>query len=264
MAVSSAECRTMIAAARENGVKLMIAYRLHFEAANLKAAEIAQSGKLGMLRAFNSVFSMQVREGNIRTQRELGGGPVPDIGIYCINAARSLFRSEPTEVLAMAARSTDPRFAEIDEAVAAILRYPGDRIATFVCSFGAADVSHYQIVGSKGNLRVDPAYEYEGSLAHHLSIGDKTRTRRFKPRDQFAPELLYFSDCILGNQEPEPGGIEGLKDVRIIEAIHESIHAGRSVPLGEWPADPPPQPSQELHRKPPKKRELVAVEAAHQ
>jgi predicted dehydrogenase len=91
MAVTERECRAMIRAAQRHRIKLMIAYRLHFEEANMKAVEIVRSGKLGQPRIFNSVFSMQVRPRNIRTDKEMGGGTLYDIGIYCINAARYLF-----------------------------------------------------------------------------------------------------------------------------------------------------------------------------
>ena len=84
MAVTEDECEAMIHATEVNQVKLMIAYRLHFDAANLKALEVVRSGQLGELRYFNSTFSMQVAEGNIRLKDELGGGPLFDIGIYCI------------------------------------------------------------------------------------------------------------------------------------------------------------------------------------
>ena len=100
MAVTATECEAMIEAARSNGVALMIAYRLHFEKANLEAVSLTRSGKLGDLRIFQSLFTMQVRdEDNIRLKRAAGGGPLYDIGIYCINAARSLFRAEPLEVI---------------------------------------------------------------------------------------------------------------------------------------------------------------------
>src|SRR5438045_530528 len=80
----------------EHGVKLMIAYRLHFEPANLAAVELIASGKIGETRAMTSQFAMQVAEDNIRSNpRDMGGGPLYDLGIYCINAARMLFRSEP-------------------------------------------------------------------------------------------------------------------------------------------------------------------------
>jgi predicted dehydrogenase len=218
MAVTESDCEAMIAAAKEKRTRLMIAYRLHFEEANMKAVEIARSGKLGNLRAFNSLFTMQVKEGDIRLQKDLGGGTLYDIGIYCINAARYIFQAEPLEVFAWSTNNGEKRFEEVDEMTSAILRFPDERLASFTSSFGASDVSAYQIVGSEGDLRVDPAYEFAGDLKHQLTIKGKTRERTFSKRDQFAPELLYFSDCVINGEEPEPSGREGLADVRIIRA----------------------------------------------
>src|SRR5213595_1756712 len=103
MAVTEAECELMGRVAREHQVRLMVAYRLHFERANLEAIEIARSGRIGEPRLFTSTFTMTVVPGNIRVRREMGGGVLYDIGIYCINAARSLFRDEPIEVWAASA-----------------------------------------------------------------------------------------------------------------------------------------------------------------
>ena len=213
----------MIDAARDKRVKLMIAYRLHFDKANLYAIETVRSGKLGEPRVFNSTFTMQVREGNIRVKREMGGGPLWDIGVYCINASRYLFRCEPEEVIGAELRGRDPRFRDVPESVGAILRFPEGALATFAISFGAADVSAYELVGTKGSLRADPAYEYAGELKVTTTIGGKPRPRTFEKSDQFAPELVYFSDCILHDKEPEPSGNEGLADVRIIRALQESL-----------------------------------------
>jgi predicted dehydrogenase len=91
MAVRVGECKRMIRACDVAGVKLMIAYRLHFEPLNLAAVVAARRGQLGALKYFTSAFSMRVREGNIRTEPALGGGTLYDIGVYCINAARNLF-----------------------------------------------------------------------------------------------------------------------------------------------------------------------------
>src|SRR6185369_5216084 len=100
MALSVQDCDTMIEAARANGVRLMVAYRLHFDPVNLWAVEIARSNQLGELHAFTSSFATPVRPGNIRVKRDTGGGTLWDIGIYCVNAARYLFREEPVEVFA--------------------------------------------------------------------------------------------------------------------------------------------------------------------
>ena len=151
MAVTERECRAMIQAAERAGIKLMIAYRLHFEEANMTAVRIVRSGKLGNPRFFTSSFSMQVRPDNIRTDKDKGGGTLYDIGIYCINAARYLFGAEPTEVFAFSsANKKDPRFKEIDEMTSALLRFPDGRLAAFSSSFGAADVASYRMVGTRG------------------------------------------------------------------------------------------------------------------
>src|SRR5262245_31770047 len=152
MAVNAAECSKMIHACDTAGVKLMIAYRLHFEEANLKASEMAHSGELGDVRLFNSVFCLRVKEGNIRLDREQGGGTLYDIGIYCINAARYLFRAEPLEVMACSASGDERRFAEVDEMTSAVLRFPDNRLASFSTSFGIPEVGYFQLLGTEGSL----------------------------------------------------------------------------------------------------------------
>jgi len=144
LAVTVEECERMIEACREANVKLMTAYRLHFEEINLRAIELIRGGRIGEPKYFNSSFSMTVKPGNIRTRRETGGGTLYDIGVYCINAARYLFRAEPKEVVAVSVNSVPDKLPEIDESTAAILRFEGERVASFVTSFNAADAASYQ------------------------------------------------------------------------------------------------------------------------
>lgn len=261
MAVTEKECVAMIRAAQKHRVKLMVAYRLHFEAANLKAVELMKSGKLGQPRFFTSAFSLQVRPGNIRTKADLGGGTLYDLGIYCINAARYLFQDEPREVIAYSAARDDPRFKNIDEMTAAVLRFSRDRLASFTSSFGAADASSYEMVGTKGSLRLDPAYEYAFPLKLHLTIDGKTRSQTFSKRDQFAPELLYFSDCILQNKAPEPSGLDGLADVRTIEALYRSARIRKSVKIRPVALKKRPTLKQEKRRPPVTKPVLVQAKS---
>ncbi len=230
MAVTESECEAMIHACSVHNVQLMIAYRLHFEEANMQAVEIVQSGQLGEVRTFNSVLTQQVEQGNVRLLPiAKGGGPLYDLGIYCINAARYLFQEEPIEVFAVSANRREQRFSKVEEMTSAILRFPQERLATFTCSFGAAPILTYQIVGTLGDLRLDPAYGFDGELKHHLTIKGQTQSRTFAPRDQFAAQLLYFSDCIIRGEEPEPSGGEGLNDIRIIRALYQSMEMGHPV-----------------------------------
>jgi len=263
LAVSEEECRRMIEACEEAGVKLMTAYRLHFEPANLEVVKLIRQGKIGDLRFFSSDFSFQVKEDNIRTSAEHGGGPVWDIGIYCINAARYCFRSDPIEVFALRAdRPGDPRFKEVHEGMSATLKFPGDRLATFNVSFGAAATSTYRIVGTKGDICLDDAYEYVGEREMTVTVQDKSHTRKFGMTDQFAPELIAFSDAVLNDGEIEPDGEEGLRDVRIIDALLRSARDGRPIRLSWTPRRRRPEPGQRLRRPKVREPELVDAQGA--
>lgn len=229
LGLTASDCETIIRAAEEGGAKLMVAYRLHFDQANLNLVSLAQSGRLGDLRIVHSLFTQQVRAGDTRLDPRVGGGPLFDIGIYCINAARYVYQAEPHEVLAMRLKSKDPRFRHVEEMDGALLRFPGDRLASFVCSFGSSDRADIDVVGSKGSVRLESAYEYSAGMKQITRIGGRTKTQRYLVHDQFAPQLRYFSNCILRNREPEPSGHEGLIDVAIIEALQRSAWTGRPV-----------------------------------
>jgi glucose-fructose oxidoreductase len=261
MAVTTDECRAMIDACRRNRVKLMIAYRLHFEEINLRVVDLVRKGRIGIPKYFNSSFSMTVREGNIRTEQELGGGTLYDIGVYCINAARYLFRAEPTEVMAVTVNSGSRRVNEIDESTAAVLRFEGERVAAFVTSFNAADVASYRIVGTKGQVHVDPAYEYAEGLTYKLTVDGRTTSKRIGKRDQFSPQLLHFSDCILKNKDPEPSGEEGLQDVRIVEALYRSAESGTAVRIPAFREKKRPTGRQRIRRPGVSKPALVRVKS---
>ena len=260
MAVTEEVCDRMIQVCRERNVKLMIAYRLHFDPANLQAIEIVRR-KLGSPRFFSSVFGQTVEEGNIRLKRELGGGPLLDMGIYCLNAARYLFQAEPLEGWATVASSDDPRFREVEETLTATLRFPEEKLATFICSFGSAPVDSCEVLGTKGRLRMEPIFDVGRELKLELTIGKKTKVTKFKKHDQFGPEILYFSDCVLGNREPEPSGIEGRNDIRIIRALYESVQSRQAVRFEGLSQKTFPGPSLKLKRPAVSEPDLVKAKA---
>jgi glucose-fructose oxidoreductase len=152
------------------------------------------------------------------------------------------------EVFATGASRGDPRFEKVEEMTAVTMKFPGDRLATFTASFGAADIGRYTLVGTKGVLTADPGYEYAGALKLKIDIGKKSTKRNYPKRDQFAAEISYFSDCILEGKDPEPSGEEGLADVRVVEAIYRSVQSGKPVTLSPFERKERPGPRQEIHR----------------
>ena len=239
MAPTEEDCRAMIDAAKRGNAKLMIAYRLHFEEGNIAAIEAVQGGKIGEPRIFSSVFCQQVSGANHRAEGALWAGPLPDMGPYPINAVRHLFAAEPTEAFAFAHRRPEPRFAEIDEMITVVLRFPGQRVAQFTVSYGANSFGKYTVAGTKGTLEVDPGYGWDKERTLRLTIGEEDpEETSYDMVDEFGGETLYFSNCILDDCDPEPDGWEGLADVRVIKAIEESVRTGQPQKIEALPPRP--------------------------
>ena len=236
MTVTTAEARRLVDAASRAKARLMVAYRLHCDPTYVEAVRTVRDGAIGDPRILTASFTMQVRKGDVRTRAQLGGGSVPDLGTYCINAARAFFGAEPVEVRALAVGGRDARSREVDETTGAILRFPGDRIAVFTSSFGAASTSWLEVVGTEGTLCLDDAFGESGSMEMTVERGGRTRTRKGKIGDQFAAEIRYFAECIAARRNPEPDAQEGLRDIRVIEAVKRAA-AGRTA------RDLPPLPA---------------------
>lgn len=262
MAPTVEDCERMIRACAASGVKLMVAYRLHFQAANLHVIDLIRRDEIGRPRMFSSVFSHQVKADNTRVEPRPGAGPLYDIGIYCINAARYLFRSEPTSVFATRTDSPDDaRFRFVEDGVTATLMFDGGRTATFQCSFNAGDRNRYEIVGTTGSIECEHAYSLTSPMTVCLNRDGKRRRRNFRKSDQVAAELQYFISCINDNREIEPSGYEGLADIRIIEALHQSTRTGQIVTLEPRTRSQRPSSAQRIVRPAHDEPTLVAVDS---
>ena len=264
LGLSEEECRRMIDACREAGVKLMTAYRLHFEPAHLAAVKLVGQGRIGEPRFFSSTCAHPVQPGNLRAGAGRGDA-LRDLGVSCIHAARTLFRADPVEVFAMRAdRPGDPRFEEIHAGMSVLLRFPGDLLAQFSVSLGAYPQDRYRIVGTRGQIQLDQGYQDRGPRRLRLSTGGKERVRTFRAADQFGPELVAFSRAVLSDTPIEPDGEEGLRDVRVIAAALRSAREHRPLTLS-WPAPHRhPEPADRIDRPRLREPRLVAVEAPTQ
>ena len=264
MAVSLEECERIIAAAQKSGAKLMIAYRLHFEPGTLKAIERVRNGEIGTLRFFNSSFSQPVSDQNHRAKHGFWAGPVPDMGPYPLNMARNLFGAEPIEVSALGVCTDPEHFLDaegkpFEDTVAVTLQFEANRVAAFVLSYNGGDLDDYRVVGSKGDLFSDPAYQVGASIHHVLTVGKKKSSESFKTTDHFGGELKYFSECILNNENPEPDGEEGMLDIRVIAAIERALATGTVQKLEPYKRSRRPDLEQVQTLKVTKEPELIGV-----
>ena len=257
MAVSVAECQRIIAAAESSGAKLMVAYRLHFEPATLKAIEKVRAGEIGTVRFFNSSFSQEVSGQNHRAKHGFWAGPVPDMGPYPINAVRNLFGAEPLEVFAFGV-CTDPEKYTFEDSVSVTMRFPAERVASFMLAYNGGNVDDYRIVGSRGSIMADPAYQVNKAIKLKIVTGED-KEAGFSPSatDHFGGELKYFSDCVMNGVNPEPDGEEGMLDVRVLAAIEQSLLQGKPVMLEPYTRKRRPDTNQAVELRKPKEPELV-------
>ncbi len=225
--VSTAKCKDILEAQKSSGSKLMVAYRLHFEPATLSLIERIRSGELGTVHTFTSVFAQMVDPANHRGKNGDLAGPVLDMGPYPVNAARYVFSAEPTEVVsAVGTRHSESGLGDFDDTVAVTLRFPDQRLAQFTISYYGNQVDVYTVVGTKGNVMMNPGFMYGKPLEQQVAIGQKKDEKSFKNTDHFGGEMKYFSDCILNGTDPEPDGEEGYADVRVLEGILRALKEG--------------------------------------
>ena len=236
LATTLAEGDAMVAAAQDSGKFLMTAYRLHNEPGTHAMIEAVRSGQIGEPVFFTSTFGFQSQVGNHRLKADHWGGALPDVGVYCLNAARHVFAAEPVAVQAMASRpSGDPRFAEIDASLAVTLKFPDDRLAQFFCSFGSGTSESIRVIGSSGELILDPAFKFDSALRLTVRADGSETVVPFQQVDHFSGQIAYFSDCILTRTPPEVDGEEGLADMRVLLAVEESSKSGVTVYLESQP-----------------------------
>ena len=234
--VSTAKCQEILAAAKASSAKLMVAYRLHFEPATLDTIEQVRSGKIGEVHLFASSFAQPLDPSNHRAHSGDLAGPVLDMGPYPVNAARYIFGDEPTEVVS-AVGTTHPNTGfdqDFADTVAVTLRFPGNKLAQFNCSYNGGPYNTLVAIGTKGSVTLDPCYMFGKPLEQTLAIGEKKDKTSFKNTDHFGGELKYFSDCILNGTEVEPDGEEGFADVRVLEGVLEALKTGQSVKLAPF------------------------------
>lgn len=231
MAISSAECRRMIDACRAHNVKLMIGYRIHFDAVFLKVRDLIRSGALGELQSFTGASYGMTNKQQWRLERALaGGGSLFDLGIYPLNTIRWLTGEEPTEFRALLATRDRKRFTEVEQSITFLMKFPSGILAECGSSYGQSGTAYLKINGSAGTIAIEPAFHY-GDVTYRYTgktvNGPISGEGSVLNPDQFATETAYFADCILANKQPSVPGEEGLADLLAIEAIYQA--AGKPV-----------------------------------
>jgi predicted dehydrogenase len=236
LATSVADAEKMIAAAKAANVFLMTAYRLHNDPATLRVSELISSGAIGDARFFSSSFAFQSAPDNHRLKASHWGGPLQDLGVYCLNAARHVFRENPLRVFSSASFGhMDSRFKEVEEGVAVTLEFSQGRMAQFYAGFGADTLDQYLVAGTKGSITLHNAYRFDIARKLTLQSNDQQQHTDFAKTDNFSGMISYFADCIQNGTAPMADGAEGLADMAAMVAIEQAAKTGTSQPVAQLP-----------------------------
>ncbi|HXX68906.1 MAG TPA: Gfo/Idh/MocA family oxidoreductase [Polyangiaceae bacterium] len=229
MAVSSLECDQMITAARASGRQLAVGYRLRFEPYNGELIRLARERELGPIKVIDTAagFAMGPDVGQWRLNKKLaGGGSLMDMGIYALQAARYISGEEPTSVSAQQTITDAAKFRGIDETIVFTLKFPSGVVAKCTSSY-ATVVNRFEVAAEGGRFGLDPAQWYRG-IKGFRSDG---KPFQFPDVNHFVAELDDFASCVRTGLPSRVPGEEGLRDLRLIEAIYRSAETAREIRL---------------------------------
>jgi len=210
----------MVETCRKSGVLLMTAYRKYFEASALYIKRLIQDFGLGSIDVIQSAFSELYVPGVslpwLINSDVAGGGPLMDLGVYCVNTTRWLVDEDPIEVDVRSWRRHPTTFRDVEQGIAFTLRFPSGLVAQATSSCGAVLSSHLFIQGTKDWLSLAPAFTFDEERKLTGKIADKWIQRKFAVVDEFAPELDAFAGAIQQGAPIEPNGDQGHRDAIIL------------------------------------------------
>ncbi len=241
MATTVEDCQQMIDACKQANRKLMIAYRCQYEPHHRAMIQMIRSKEFGTVKVIQA-DNGQNQGGDLnqwRLKRSLaGGGCLPDVGIYCLNATRYLTGEEPIAISAQTFTTPgDPRFHEVEESVTFQLRFPSGVLAICSTSYGFHEARRFRVFGSDAWGQLDPAFSYNGlrmMISHKsqtLSMAENISEVRLSEKNQFALEIDHMANCVIQNKQPHTPGEEGLQDLKLMALIYQAAQTGKTIAL---------------------------------
>jgi predicted dehydrogenase len=235
LAATVAQATEMVDACRKSGVFLMTAYRKHFEPSCLYLEKLIRDGDLGRIDVIHTAFSELHVPGVsldwLLDARLAGGGPLMDLGVYCVNTSRWLVGEDPIEVSAQEWRNDSQRYHDVEEGISFRLEFPSGLILHGSSSYGAALSSFLFVQGTKGWISLTPAFPFDEERRLTGKIGGRWLEKKFKVVDEFAPEIDAFAEAIQKQRAVQPDGEQGLRDMKILHTIYDAARKKESLAI---------------------------------
>ncbi len=230
MALSVADCDKMIAACKKANKFLSIGYRLHFDPYNLEMVRLAKEKVYGGIKKISAAFSFVAQKGIWRLDKKLaGGGPLMDLGVYCMQGIMYTTGMQPIAVTAQTFPLSDKeKFIDVEETLAWQMEMPNGLIAECRTSYSES-ANFLKVEAERGSFELEPAYNYsglKGKTADGKIIDYPKLSQQAKQMDGIAQSIKNKTQSIV------PGEM-GRRDVKIIEAIYEAMNTGKRIIIGK-------------------------------
>ncbi len=228
----------MVDACADAETTLMIAYRMQTEPAIRRMREVIAEGGIGDPIVVHGHMSQRLlemipNEDQWRLDPDLAGTgtSVTDLGIYPLNTTRFALDADPVAVQSSTWSGSDGFEDVPDERAAFQVSFPDGVTGCFSASQRGTQAGWLRVVGTEGEISLDPAFFTEGNATLRLARGDDVVEVVPDRVDQMTEEFDYFADCLLTGREPHPDGEHGLVDMRTIQTVYDVADEG--VPIGD-------------------------------
>ena len=230
MAMTAKECLDMIDACRNNKRTLAIGYRLHHEPNTQEYRRIINNNLLGKVQKLSCAAGyFDGRTNHWKQKKEMGGGVLYDMGVYAIQGARLGTGIEPIAIVSAQTSTNRPEIYKngLDETTIATLAFPNGVMADIKTSFGE-NINFLNIACEIVEIKMAP-YSGYGGLKGSSPLGQINFS--YEVPWQQAKQMDDDAQAIMQNKPMLVPGEEGLRDIRIVEAIYQAAGTGRRVDL---------------------------------
>src|SRR5271168_1859063 len=233
LAATAEQAARMVEACRRNRVLLMTAYRKYFEPSSLYLRQLIQNGELGRIDVIHTAFSELYSSGKslpwLVDSNLAGGGPLMDLGVYCVNTTRWMVDEDPAEVSAQSWARDTVTFWDVEEGISFRMQFPSGLVVQASASYGAVLSSFIYVQGTKGWASLTPAFPFDEVRRLTGKISKRAIDRTFPIIDEFGPELNELASAIQNRRPVESDGVQGHRDMVILESIYNSARKQRPV-----------------------------------
>ena len=231
MAINAIEGQQMVDACKKANVKLLVGYRMHFEPKTLEIVRMRAAGEFGKIMFYQGQCGFTIGDPTQwRLNKKLsGGGAMMDIGVYAINGSRYMIGEEPSWVTAQETKTNPEKFKEgIDETIQFQFGFPSGAVASCLSTYSMNSLDRFFLDGTKGFAEMQPSTGY-GPIKGRTHLGELNHphvTHQTVQMDEMSAIILQ------GKQPIVPvDGEEGLRDMKIIDAIFLAAKTGKKVDL---------------------------------